>query len=116
MKLRLLVSLSLFLVMAGCSSIPSFLLPSNKGISATAVGTQMAQEATQQVVVEQRNADAGRDVIITEKELEAIADTVNINQQIPMWVIIALVIGWLAPSPSEMGRGLSNLLFRRRQT
>ena len=76
----------------------------------------MAQEATQQVVVEQRNADAGRDVIITEKELEAIADTVNINQEIHMWVIIALVIGWLAPSPSEMGRGLSKLLFRRRQT
>jgi len=36
---------------------------------------------------------------------EANADTVNIDNSIPPWVLIALVLGWLAPSPSEMGRG-----------
>ena len=115
MKLRLLASLIVFLNMAGCSGIPSFLMPSSKGVSATAVGTQIAKEATQQAVVKQSNSEAGRDVIITENELEATADTVNIDQSIPPWVIIALVIGWLAPSPSELGRGLNSLLFNRRK-
>ena len=92
--------------MVGCSGIPSFLLPTSKGVSATAVGTQIAKEATQQAVVKQSNSEAGRDVVITETELEANADTVNIDNSIPPWVLIALVLGWLAPSPQEMGRGL----------
>ena len=46
-------------------------MPKNEGIQATAVGTQIAKEATQQAVGKQSNADAGRDVVITEQELAA---------------------------------------------
>lgn len=35
-------------------------------------------------------------------------------QQIPPWVLIALILGWLAPSPGEIGRGLSNLIRGKR--
>jgi hypothetical protein len=35
-------------------------------------------------------------------------------QQIPPWVLIALILGWLAPSPGEIGRGLSNLMRGKR--
>ena len=91
--------------MTGCGSIP-FLLPKSNGVTATAVGTQIAKEATQQAVANQSNAEAGRDVVITETELEATGETINIDNSIPPWVLIALVLGWLAPSPSEMARGL----------
>ena len=47
---RLLVGLLMLLTLTGCSAIPSWLMPSQKGITATAVGTQLAQEATQQMM------------------------------------------------------------------
>ena len=99
------MSLLLLFTMTGCGSIP-FLMSKSNGVTATAVGTQIAKEATQQAVANQSNAEAGRDVVITETELEATGETVNIDNSIPPWVLIALVLGWLAPSPSEMGRGL----------
>ena len=86
-------------------------MPKSNGVTATAVGTQIAEEATQQAVGNQSNQEAGRDVVITETELEAIGETINIDQSIPPWVLIALVLGWLAPSPSEMGRGLFDVGF-----
>jgi len=36
-------------------------------------------------------------------------ENININE-IPPWVLILLVLGWLAPSPQEMGRGLLTLI------
>ena len=102
---RPLVGLLMLLTLTGCSPL-SWVMPSSKGVSVTPIGTQMAQEATQQAVGNQSNQEAGRDVVITETELEAVGETVNIDQSIPPWVLIALVLGWLAPSPSEMGRGL----------
>ena len=114
MTYRPLIGLLMLLLVTGCSSIPSFLMPSSKGVSVTPIGTQVAREATQQAVGNQSNQDAGRDVVITETELEATGETVNIDQSIPPWVLIALVLGWLAPSPSEMGRGLMSMLVSLR--
>ena len=39
---------------------------------------------------------------------------ININE-IPPWVLILLVLGWLAPSPQEMGRGLLTLISTLRR-
>jgi hypothetical protein len=85
-------------------------MPKNEGIQATAVGTQIAKEATQQAVGKQSNSEAGRDVVITEQELAATGETVNIDQTIPPWVLVALVLGWIAPSPNEIVRGFYNLI------
>ena len=98
-----------FLALTSCGPL-SFLIPKNEGIQATAVGTQIAKEATQQAVGKQSNADAGRDVVITEQELAATGETVNIDQSIPPWVLLLLIIGWIAPSPNEMVRGFYNLI------
>ena len=43
------------------------------------------------------------------------ADNVQ-NQTInetPLWIIILLVLGWLLPSPNEIGRWISNLFKRK---
>ena len=112
---RPVIGLLMLLTLTGCSAIPSWLMPSSKGVSVTPIGTQVAQEATQQAVANQSNQEAGRDVVITETELEAVGERIFIDQDIEPWVLILLVLGWLAPSPSEMGRGLMALLatFRR---
>lgn len=109
------IGLTMLLVLTGCSGIPSWIMPSQKGVSATAIGTQMAKEATQQAVGNQSNQEAGRDVIITETELEAKGERIFIDQDIEPWVLILLVLGWLAPSPQEMGRGLMALLASTRR-
>lgn len=81
----------------------------------TAVGTQVAKEANQQVVNDQSNIRTeDGDIEVTEiKDTVTTRDVerININNQdIPPWVIIALILGWLLPSPSEMGRGLLSMV------
>jgi hypothetical protein len=114
---RPVIGLLMLITLTGCSAIPSWLMPSSKGVSVTPIGTQMAQEATQQAVGNQSNQEAGRDVVITETELEAVGEKIFIDQDIEPWVLILLILGWLAPSPTEMGRGLMALLgtFRRKE-
>jgi len=113
--LRPVIGLLMLLTLTGCSAIPSWLMPSSKCVSVTPIGTQVAQEATQQAGANQSNQEAGRDVIITETELEAKGERIFIDQDIEPWVLILLVLGWLAPSPSEMGRGLMALLASMRR-
>ena len=80
----------------------------------------MAAEANQQIVADQSNIRSeGGDIEVNELEDTVTTrdvDSIRImNQDIPPWVIIALVLGWLAPSPSEMGRGLANLVTSKRR-
>ena len=115
------LAISSAFVLASCS--PLSWLPGigggNSGPTLTALGTQMAAEANQQIVADQSNIRSeGGDIEVNELEDTVTTrdvDSIRImNQDIPPWVIIALVLGWLAPSPSEMGRGLMNLVTRRR--
>lgn len=79
-----------------------------------AANTQIGKENRQAIVSAETGDTAGRDIIRKEVEAETV-DTVEItNERIPPWVIIALIIGWLAPSPSEIGRGISRIFSRRR--
>ena len=103
--------------LASCSSIPGLL--GGGGPSLTAVGTQVAKDATQQAVYDQDNfrTDGGdlqvsqvQDTVQTKDVNEL---TIN-NQEIPLIYMILMIAGWLAPSPSEMGRGLLGLFSRRK--
>ena len=101
------------ITLASCSSLPS--LFGGGGPSVTAVGTQLAKEANQQVVNDQSNIRTeDGDIQVTElRETVQTRDVERINiknQDIPPWVIIALILGWLLPSPSEMGRGLMSMV------
>lgn len=110
--------LALILLLSGCSSLP-FLKPG--GVSVTPIGTQIAKEATQQVVASQERTTAGRDVIQTEtlKEIETQSvESIQVNKtNIPPWILLLLLAGWLLPTPQSMGMALFNLLrapFSRR--
>ena len=107
----------LCLFIAGCT--PLNLLSGGgggNGVSVTPIGTQIAKEATQQAVGQQNETTAGRDVIRTEviKEVEAgQVDRVNIsNQNIPPWVLLLLVLGWLLPTPQAIGIWLGDIFMR----
>ena len=110
-------------VLASCSPltwIPGIGGGGKSGPSFTAVGTQMAAEANQQIVADQSNIRSeGGDIEVNELEDTVTTRDVEsiriMNQDIPPWVIIALILGWLAPSPSEMGRGLISLFTKGRR-
>tara|TARA_Y100000385_G_scaffold266762_1_gene302223 strand:- start:1767 stop:2150 length:384 start_codon:yes stop_codon:yes gene_type:complete len=110
-------------VLASCTPltwIPGIGGGGNSGPSLTAVGTQMAAEANQQIVADQSNIRSeGGDIEVHELEDTVTTRDVEsiriMNQDIPPWVIIALILGWLAPSPREMGRGLISLFTTGRR-
>jgi len=78
---------------------------------------QIGKENKQAVVTyeEETVTSAGRDVITTEviKEVEAgpVEKLLISNQNIPPWVMLLLILGWLLPTPTEIGRGIINFIL-----
>ena len=109
---RLLIVL---VMIAGCSPIG---LPLGGGPN-VAANTQIGRENTQTVGQDSRFQPE----VKTEASIETVEQSRNEvktgpveNLQvtnIPPWVILLLIIGWLLPSPGEMGRTIASL-FRRR--
>ena len=102
----------LLLVLTGCGKLPLGMI--GGGGPNVAANTQVGRENVQQVVAQQTRTNAGRDIITTQREIEADqVDAVTINNdRVPIWLIVALVLGWLAPSPNEIGRGVRGLFSR----
>ena len=109
---RLVICLPLLL--GGCLGLPSFLSPSG-GVSVTPIGTNIAREVEQTAVKQETTTSAGRDVVQTEtiKEVElGPAETVTVNNQdTPMWLILVALLGWLLPTPSQMGIAIWNAIL-----
>ena len=112
MKYSLLLST---FVLASCAgALPLGML--GGGGPNVAANVQAGKENTQQLVANQERTEAGRDIITETKQIEAASvESVTINnvEDIPIWVWIALVVGWVLPSPQEMARGFVDL-FRRK--
>ena len=112
---RLLV---LLLVLTGVTSSCSPVgLP--LGGTNVAANTQVGRENTQTVGQDKRFQPEVR----TEAPIETVEQSSNEIRtgaveniqvtNIPPWVILLLIIGWLLPSPGEIGRSIATL-FRRR--
>lgn len=111
---RVVLISTLFLVSCGVSGPLSLLTGGGPNVAAN---VQAGAENTQQVVANQTKA--GRDIVKTEKQVEAArVETVTItNDRTPPWVLLLGLIGWLLPTPSSMGQSMHNAitwLFRRR--
>lgn len=97
----------LLIALTGCSKLPLGML--SGGGPNVAANTQIGRENRQAVFSAETGATAGRDVVTKEVDAQQVeAVTIN-NDRVPIWLIIALVLGWLAPSPSEIGRGIRSL-------
>ena len=104
-------TLLLLLLLSSCGL--SSLIPIGGGTN-VAANTQLGQENYQGVTT---SVDRSvRPVLRPEGPVENIQQdnsTTN-NTEIDPLLLILLVLGWLAPSPSEIGRGLLKL-FRRKE-
>ena len=109
------------LALSSCGPL-SYLNPlSNSGGPTVNANVLAGKENTQQVVAQQNRQDAGRDIITTEKEVEAEnVETIKIsNTNIPLWVILLLVLGWLLPTPTSIAIWFGNLftsIFQRKKS
>ena len=120
LPLKILGSLCLILLLSSCglTSLPFFGGGGGPTVNSNA---QLGKENTQQVVAQQTTQDAGRDIVTETKEVEAksIEDLTIKNTNIPVWVMVLLLLGWLLPTPTQMGQGIYTLLtlpFKNRKT
>jgi|TARA_R100000951_G_scaffold18675_2_gene15158 hypothetical protein len=108
--------LVLCLFLSGCGLNSLGLLGGGGGPTVNS-NAQIGKENKQAVVTyeEETSTSAGRDVITTEviKEVEAgPVDKLTIsNQNIPPWVMLLLILGWLLPTPTEIGRSIANFIL-----
>ena len=108
--------LILVLFLSGCGLSTLGLLGGSDGPTVNS-NAQVGKENRQSVMsVEQsEEISAGRDVVQTEiiKEVEtgAVGSLDIINTNIPPWVMLLLILGWLLPTPTEIGRGIMNFIL-----
>jgi hypothetical protein len=86
-----------------------------------AANTQIGRENTQTIGQDSRftpsvNSRGGIDNVeqSQNKVRTDSVENVQINN-IPPWVILLLILGWLLPSPGEMARTIGTLLVRRKK-
>ena len=107
--------LVLCLFLSGCGVMSWLPFGGSSGTSVNS-NAQIGAENTQAVVSIDETTSVGRDMVT--KEIETgMVEKLNI-QNIPPWVILLLILGWLLPTPTEMGRGMVNfvlLLFGRQK-
>ena len=106
--------LTLFLSGCGLSTLLSL---GGSGGPTVNSNAQVGKENKQAVVTyeEETVTSAGRDVIQTEiiKEVETgkVENLDIINTNIPPWVVLLLILGWLLPTPTEIARGFINFVL-----
>ena len=109
--------LVLFLFLSGCG-LTSILPFGGSGGPTVNSNAQIGKENRQSVIsVEQKEeVTAGRDVvqneIIKEVETGTVENLDITNTNIPPWVVLLLILGWLLPTPTEMARGFMNFVLR----
>jgi len=108
--------LVLCLLLSGCGIMSWLPFGGSSGTSVNS-NAQIGKENRQSVVsVEQtEEITAGRDVVQTEikKEVETgkVENLDIINTNIPPWVMLLLILGWLLPTPTEIARGFMNFIL-----
>ena len=112
--------LVLILLLSSCGLTGLPFLSGGSGTN-VAANTQLGKENKQAVVTyeEEETNNAGRDIITETKEVEAgpVEKLTISNQNIPPWVIMLLLLGWLLPTPTQIGQSIANFvlaLFRRK--
>lgn len=106
---QLILSVALVTSLSSCSQLTS-LIPLGGGTN-VAANTQIGKENTQTIGIN----NSMRPVLRPEGPVDTVVqdNSTTKNTEIDPLLLLLLIVGWLAPSPSEMGRGILKL-FRRK--
>ena len=96
--------LLIILLVSSCSNIPSFLM--GGGGPNVAANTQIGKENNQNVGVTTYN----KPEVKAEGPIDTVDQSTTNNTEIDPLLLILLILGWLAPSPQEIGRGIRRWL------
>ena len=96
--------LLIILLVSSCSNIPSFLM--GGGGPNVAANTQIGKENNQNVGATTYN----KPEVKAEGPIDTVDQSTTNNTEIDPLLLILLILGWLAPSPQEIGRGISRWL------
>ena len=72
---------------------------------------QIGAENRQSVMSVENTTSAGRDIVTKEVETGKVENLDIINTNIPPWVMLLLILGWLLPTPTEMVKGFMNFIL-----
>ena len=107
-------ALIISLVLSGCGGLPLGMLGGGTNVAAN---TQIGRENRQAVLSTELGDSAGRDIVTKEVETGQVETLTVNNQEIPPWVLLVALIGWLLPTPTQMGNAIGQALmapFRRK--
>ena len=105
---QLILSVALVTSLSSCSQLTS-LIPLGGGTN-VAANTQIGKENTQTIGIN----NSIRPVLRPEGPVDTVVqdNSTTKNTELDPLLLLLLILGWLAPSPNEMGRGILKL-FRR---
>ena len=104
------------MLLSSCGGLPLGML--GGGGPNVAANTQIGRENRQTAVGFEERVEAGRDVVQKEVETGQVERMTINNQDIPPWVLLVALIGWLLPTPTQMGNAIGQFLmapFRRKK-
>ena len=114
---RVTIALLSILLLSNCTSLNPLSLLSGKGTN-VAASTQIGKTNTQtigttknteqKIVVETLTGEIEQSNDDNKVSTKSV-DNLTINE-IPPWVILLLVLGWMLPTPQEMGKGLLKII------
>ena len=109
-------TLVLILFLSGCSSLNPLGMLTGSGVN-TAANVQAGKTNSQTVgttsITEQKLVrPKARNIRQTADTNQVRSDSVEtvVMNEVPMWVILLLILGWLFPSPGEIGRSVANII------
>jgi len=116
--MRIFIAILLCLTLSACLNPMSLLGGGGGGGPTVNANTQVGKTNNQSAIDQSRDIEA-ENVQIDESKgsfnLAGSVDSVKVlNQDIPTWVILMMILGWMLPSPIEIWRGfLKTITFGR---
>lgn len=113
--MKYLIILLTTISLQGCISIPWNPFSSDKGLSVDAQVGKTNEKVTgvkadEFSLVSKKNT---AEFIVEDSKVGSITSKgdVTIDEKVPLWVWILVILGWVLPSPAEIWRGLGKLMY-----
>ena len=110
---RVITTVSLIIFLSGCVSIPSVLNPFSDDKVSVDVQAGKSNEKTTGVKI---NTNTEADTIVEDAKIGTIdANEITIDERVPFFVWLLMILGWLLPSPTDIWNGLGKFLINAKK-